>query len=72
MPFYRKVSTRFIHPLLFSLIVGRKITDSTNGFRAVRLSLLDDPRIDINQDWLDNSHIYWRTYQHKIWKWVES
>ena len=53
MPFYRKISTRFIHPLLFSLIVGRKITDSTNGFRAVRLSLLNDPRIDINQDWLD-------------------
>ncbi len=53
MPLYRKVSTRFIHPLLFSLIVGRRITDSTNGFRAVRLSLLDDPRLDINQTWLD-------------------
>ena len=53
MPLYRKISTRFVHPLLFSLIVGRQITDSTNGFRAVRLSLLKDPRIDIHQEWLD-------------------
>ena len=54
MPFYRKISTRFIHPALFSFIVGRRITDSTNGFRAVRLSLLNDPRISIDQDWLDH------------------
>jgi len=54
MPFYRKISTRFIHPLLFSLITGKRITDSTNGFRAVRLSLLDDKRINLNQPWLDH------------------
>jgi dolichol-phosphate mannosyltransferase len=53
MPIYRKITTRFIHPMLFSLITGRKITDSTNGCRAVRLSLLDDLRMDIAQDWLD-------------------
>lgn len=53
MPFYRKVATRLIHPLLFSLITGKKITDSTNGFRAIRLSMLDDPRIDLRQEWLD-------------------
>ena len=54
MPAYRKITTRFVHPFLFSLITGRRITDSTNGFRAVRLSLLDDPRLDINQDWLNH------------------
>lgn len=53
MPLYRKISTRFIHPVLFSLIAGKQITDSTNGFRAVRLSLLKDPQIDIHQEWLD-------------------
>ena len=53
MPFYRKVSTRWIHPLLFSLVSGRWITDSTNGFRAVKTSLFDDPRLDLNQEWLD-------------------
>lgn len=53
MPAYRKIATRFLHPWLFSLIAGRRITDSTNGFRAVRVSLIDDPRIDLNQSWLD-------------------
>ncbi len=54
MPIYRRLATQFIHPLLFSLIVRRRITDSTNGFRAYRLSLLDDPRIDLNQRWLNS------------------
>jgi dolichol-phosphate mannosyltransferase len=53
MPAYRRVATQFVHPRLFSLSVGRRITDSTNGFRAIRLSLFDDPRIDIDQPWLD-------------------
>jgi dolichol-phosphate mannosyltransferase len=53
MPFYRTIATRFVHPLLFSLISGRRITDSTNGFRAVRLTLLADPRLDLDQEWLD-------------------
>ena len=53
MPIYRQLATRFIHPGLFSLIVRRRITDSTNGFRAIRLSIFDDPRIDISQPWLD-------------------
>ena len=52
MPYYRRIATQWIHPLLFSLIVGRRITDSTNGFRAFRISLLDDPRINLNQEWL--------------------
>ena len=53
MPAYRQLATRFVHPLLFSLIVGRRFTDTTNGFRAIRLSALDDARIDLDQDWLD-------------------
>nr|CAX68894.1 Glycosyl transferase, family 2 [uncultured bacterium] len=53
MPLYRTFATRFIHPLLFSLITWRRITDSTNGFRAVRVSLLDDERINLNQPWLE-------------------
>lgn len=53
MPFYRRIATQFVHPWLFSLLSFRRITDSTNGFRAFRLSLVDDPRMDINQDWLD-------------------
>ena len=53
MPAYRKLATR-LHPLLMSLITKRKVTDSTNGFRAFRLSLFDHPRINIDQAWLDH------------------
>ncbi len=53
MPRYRQLATRYVHPFLFSLITGRRITDSTNGFRAIRLSALEDPKIDYHQPWLD-------------------
>ncbi len=52
MPFYRKISTR-LYPFILSLLTGKKVTDATNGFRAFRLSLLGDKRIDIQQDWLN-------------------
>ncbi len=52
MPFYRKVATK-LYPLLFSLCVGRRLTDTSNGFRAFKLSLLNDKRINIDQDWLN-------------------
>ena len=53
MPFYRRLATGIIHPWLFSLVTLKRITDSTNGFRAIRLSVFDDERIDIDQEWLD-------------------
>ncbi len=53
MPAYRVVGTRVIHPLLFSLAARHRVTESTNGFRAFRTSLLRDPRIDWRQPWLD-------------------
>lgn len=52
MPMYRKIATRF-HPILFSLVTGRRVTESTNGFRAFKVSLLGDPKINLNQSWLD-------------------
>lgn len=42
-----------LYPWLFRLASGFPITDGTNGLRAFRLSLLDDPRIRLEQDWLD-------------------
>lgn len=53
MPFYRQLATRYVHPLLFSLITARRFTDTTNGFRAIRLSALRASGIDLNQAWLD-------------------
>lgn len=52
MPPYRKLATR-LHPLLFNLISPKKLTDTTNGFRAVSTKLLSDPALDLDQRWLD-------------------
>jgi dolichol-phosphate mannosyltransferase len=54
MPIYRVIASKYVHPLIFSLITRRRITDSTNGFRAYRTSLLKDNRINLEQDWLNN------------------
>jgi dolichol-phosphate mannosyltransferase len=51
MPAYRQIATR-LHPLLFSLVARRRVTESTNGFRALRTRVLADPRINLSQDWL--------------------
>ena len=64
MPAYRKVATR-VHPWLFSLVAGRRVSESTNGFRALRCSVLDDPQLDLDQAWLDEyelePYLYLRT-----------
>lgn len=52
MPLYRRIATR-LHPILFSIVAGTKVTESTNGFRALRVSVLADERIDLHQDWLN-------------------
>ncbi len=63
MPVYRRVATR-LHPLLFSLTVRKWVSESTNGFRAFRAALLDDPRINLDQPWLDQyelePYLYWK------------
>jgi dolichol-phosphate mannosyltransferase len=53
MPRYRVLGTRVIHPLVFSIASGKRVTESTNGFRAFRTALLRDARINWRQDWLD-------------------
>ena len=47
----RGIGTR-VYSLVFSLLVGRRVSDATNGFRIFGTSLLDDPRIDLRQIWL--------------------
>jgi dolichol-phosphate mannosyltransferase len=42
-----------LYPLLFRAASGFAITDGTNGMRAFRLAMLDDPGIRLEQDWLD-------------------
>ena len=72
MPFYRRVATR-LHPFLLGLFARKKLTESTNGFRAFRLDLFDDPRIKLDQPWLDayglEVYMLWKVlklgYKHK-------
>lgn len=52
MPAYRKVATR-LHPALFRLISSVALTDTTNGFRAVRVEVLRDQRLNLDQEWLN-------------------
>jgi dolichol-phosphate mannosyltransferase len=54
MPAYRRVATQVVHPMLLSALTRHRMTDTTNGFRAIRLDLFDDARINLNQEWLDH------------------
>lgn len=53
LPFYRRAATRLVHPGLLSIVAGQRMTDTTNGYRALRLSVLDDPAMDLSAPWLD-------------------
>jgi dolichol-phosphate mannosyltransferase len=52
MPFHRTFGTH-LYPWLLRLTTGFRATDGTNGFRALKSSILRDPKIDIRQSWLD-------------------
>ena len=43
-----------VYSLVFTLLTLRRITDATNGFRIFKSTILDDPKIDIDQPWLDS------------------
>lgn len=53
-PFYRVLATRFVHPLVVRLTTGRRLTDTSTGFRAIRTSFFRDPRVKLEQEWLDS------------------
>lgn len=43
-----------LYSLVFSVLVLKRVTDATNGFRVFRAEILRDPRIDIGQEWLSS------------------
>lgn len=61
LPLFRFIMVK-IHALLFSVLTGRRCTDALNGFRAYKLSIFNDRRINIWQDWLDRYEL--ETYLH--------
>lgn len=56
MPLHRVILTR-AYPWLVRLVTGYPITDATNGFRAIKASFLRDPRVDMDQVWLDRGEL---------------
>jgi dolichol-phosphate mannosyltransferase len=52
-PFLRGVFSR-IYPFVWTLLTKKRCTDVTNGFRAYKLHMFLDKRINIHQDWLDS------------------
>jgi dolichol-phosphate mannosyltransferase len=52
-PFLRGIFSRF-YPFLWTLLTNVRCSDVTNGFRAYRLKIFEDPRINIWQRWLDD------------------
>lgn len=51
-PFFRGIFSR-LFPFLWILLTNSPCTDITNGFRAYKLKIFSDKRINIRQDWLD-------------------
>ena len=51
-PVFRQVFNR-LYPSFWTLLTGKKCTEVTNGFRCYRLDVLNDHRINLNQDWLN-------------------
>lgn len=74
-PLFREISTR-VFSLVFTIMCGKRITDGTNGFRAFFLTLLDDPRINLEQEWLNTyelePYLLYRAVQSKNCRVVES
>ncbi len=52
IPLFRRITTK-IYSIIFSILVKRKITDGTNGFRAFKTSILNNKNINLKQKWLD-------------------
>jgi glycosyltransferase involved in cell wall biosynthesis len=42
----------WVYSLLFRILFRQKITDATNGFRVFKREILDNPRLNLWQDWL--------------------
>lgn len=61
LPFLRKMLIRGF-TLIMYLFTGFKCTDATNGFRAYKLLIFKDSRINLDQNWLDRYEL--ETYLH--------
>ncbi len=52
VPLFRRISIPMF-TLLASVALRRRFTDITCGFRAYKLSVLDNPKVNLDQEWLE-------------------
>ncbi len=53
IPIQRIITTK-LYSFVFSLFVGQRITDASNGFKAFNIDLLN--KIDLTEAWLDDKY----------------
>lgn len=63
MPLHRIIGCP-LFALFYSILMGKKFTDVTNGFRAYTVQFVKDKRLDINQEWLNGYNLeYYLQYK---------
>ncbi len=65
LPLFRKVTIR-IFTWLVNFFTGFKGTDVTCGFRAYRLDIFDNPKIILDQEWLDKYEAEYYIHYHVL------
>ena len=71
IPFKRRVGTRG-YSLVFSTLLGHRVSDASSGIRAFKTSLSEARGIDLNQRWLDRyelePYLLWKTIEcgHRV------
>lgn len=65
LPRFRKTMIRLFTVIAF-ILTGFKGTDVTCGFRAYKLSLFDDKRFNIDQEWLNKYEMEYYIHYHVI------
>ena len=73
-PLFRLIMVK-VHATMLSLLVHRRITDALEGFLAIKLSILDDPAIDVEQDWLNTygleTYLFYKVTADKKYRYLE-
>ncbi len=65
IPLFRKVTIRLFTRLV-NFFTGFRGTDVTCGFRAYRLSLFDNPRFNLGQEWLNHYEMEYYIHFHVL------
>jgi glycosyltransferase involved in cell wall biosynthesis len=71
---WRRLLLMRIFTVLFSIIVGQRVTDAAGRYQAYRLRILDDPDIELRQHWLGRYEVETYLFAKTVlsgYKWKE-